>query len=50
MGRSRPAPALARRFPSTGLLIAGAAAVGLAYLSWTYLGPDLKRYIKIHNM
>jgi len=50
--RRRPAPplAFARRGPSPALLIAGAAAVGLAYLTWTYLGPDLKRYMKIQNM
>jgi hypothetical protein len=34
----------------TGLLIAGAAAVGLGLLAWYYLGPDLRRYLKIRNM
>jgi hypothetical protein len=46
MGRPRHVS----RGPSTGLLIAGAAAIGLAYLTWTYLGPDLRRYMKIHSM
>ena len=36
--------------PSAGLLIAGAVVIGLGYLTWTYLGPDLKRYLKIHSM
>jgi hypothetical protein len=35
---------------TTGLLITGALVVGLGYLMWTYLGPDLKRYLKIHSM
>lgn len=33
-----------------GLLITGAVVIGLGYLAWTYLGPDLKRYMKIHSM
>lgn len=36
--------------PAPGLLIAGAVVIGLGYLAWTYLGPDLKRYLKIHSM
>ena len=44
--RRRPA----HRDPSTGLLIAGVAAVGLAYLAWVYIGPDLRRYLKVHSM
>ncbi len=32
------------------LLITGAVVVGLGYLAWAYLGPDLKRYLKIHSM
>jgi hypothetical protein len=35
---------------SPGLLLAGAAAVGLGVLAWYYLGPDLVRYMKIRNM
>jgi hypothetical protein len=38
------------RGDSTGLLIAGAVVIGLGFLAWTYLGPDLKRYLKIRNM
>jgi hypothetical protein len=34
----------------TGLLIAGAVAVGLGLLAWNYLGPDLRRYLKIRSM
>jgi hypothetical protein len=36
--------------PPVGLLIAGVAVVGLGVLAWMYLGPDLKRYLKIHSM
>ena len=36
--------------PSPALLIAGAVVIGLGFLAWTYLGPDLKRYMKIHSM
>jgi hypothetical protein len=35
---------------AAGLLITGAVIIGLGYLAWTYLGPDLKRYLKIHSM
>jgi hypothetical protein len=38
------------RGDSTGLLIAGVLVIGLGYLAWTYLGPDLKRYLKIQSM
>lgn len=45
---------LARRADRGGLspavLITAGLAIGLGYLAWTYLGPDLKRYMKIHNM
>jgi hypothetical protein len=39
-----------RSGPGTGLLIAGLAAVALGALAWSYLGPDLRRYLKIRNM
>jgi hypothetical protein len=35
---------------SPAVLIMGAAIIGLGYLAWTYLGPDLKRYLKIQSM
>ena len=35
---------------ATGLLVAGLVGVGLAALGWYYLGPDLRRYMKIRNM
>jgi hypothetical protein len=45
---------LARRADRGGLspsvLITGAVVIGLGYLAWTYLGPDLKRYMKIRDM
>ncbi len=42
-----------RRSPaglSPGVIIAGVAVIGLGWLAWSYLGPDLKRYLKIHSM
>ena len=36
--------------PPVGLLVAGAVVLGLGILAWTYLGPDLRRYMKIHSM
>jgi hypothetical protein len=35
---------------STGWLLTGLAVVGLGALAWYYLGPDLRRYLKIRNM
>jgi hypothetical protein len=35
---------------SPGLLVAGLVAVGLGALAWHFLGPDLRRYMKIRNM
>lgn len=31
-------------------LAGGLVALGVAIVAWSYLGPDLRRYIKIHNM
>ncbi len=39
-----------RRGPSAGVVVAGIVVVGLGVLAWTYMGPDLKRYMKIHSM
>lgn len=33
-----------------GLLVTGLVMVGLGVLAWRYIGPDLRRYIKISNM
>jgi len=45
---------LAERERSEGLpvgwIIAGVVVVGLGVLAWTHLGPDLRRYLKIHSM
>ena len=36
---------------SSGLVVAGLVAAGvLGALAWYYLGPDLRRYMKIRNM
>ena len=34
----------------SGWLLAGLAVAGLGAAAWYYLGPDLKRYMKIRNM
>lgn len=39
-----------RRGMSTGLLVTGVVIVGMGVFTWKYLGPDLKRYLKIHSM
>jgi hypothetical protein len=33
-----------------GLIVAGAAAVGLGIMAWNYFGPDFRRYMKIRSM
>ncbi len=37
-------------WPSSGLLLTGLAVVGLGWLAWNWIGPDLIRYMKIRNM
>jgi hypothetical protein len=37
-------------WPSSGMLLAGLALVGVGALAWYYLGPDLIRYMKIRSM
>jgi hypothetical protein len=39
-----------RRAQEAKLLIAGAVVVGVGFLAWHYLGPDIRRYIKISRM
>ncbi len=48
--RTRPMRRHEERGISPGLLIAGVAVIGLGWFAWNYLGPDLKRYMKIHSM
>jgi hypothetical protein len=36
--------------PSLGLLLTGLVVVGLGFVAWNYLGPDLRRYLKIRSM
>jgi hypothetical protein len=31
-------------------LVTGLVVVGLGLMAWQYLGPDLRRYLKISNM
>jgi hypothetical protein len=33
-----------------GLLIGGLVVVGLGYMAWNTLGPDLRRYLKMERM
>jgi hypothetical protein len=61
-GRSTPSPSgdwrertfVAQRpelsGPPVGLLIAGGIALGLGLMAWYYLGPDLRRYLKLRSM
>ena len=49
-GRSSPARRDRREGPPVEWVVAGVVVVGLGVLAWTYLGPDLRRYLKIHNM
>ena len=35
--------------PPAALLLVGLGAIGLGFLAWYYLGPDLVRYLKIRN-
>jgi len=35
---------------TSGLFTLGLVALGLGALAWYYMGPDLRRYIKISNM
>jgi hypothetical protein len=41
---------MTRAGPGLGLLLGGLALVGLGALAWAYLGPDIRRYIKMSNM
>lgn len=33
-----------------GLILTGAAVVGMGIWAWSVFGPDFKRYMKIRNM
>lgn len=36
--------------PSWGLLLAGIGLVGLGFMAWQVIAPDLRRYMKIKSM
>jgi hypothetical protein len=36
--------------PGPGLFVPAMVALGLGALAWYYLGPDLRRYMKIRSM
>jgi len=36
--------------PDTRLIVAGVVVLGLGLAAWHFLGPDLRRYLKMHNM
>jgi len=39
-----------RRVPHPGWIVAGLAVLGIGLAGWYFLGPDVRRYIKIRNM
>jgi hypothetical protein len=41
---------LAPNGPSWSLLVTGLVVVGLGLMAWNYLGPDIRRYLRIRNM
>ena len=47
-----PPPAPPRDYGGSrwGVLVTGLVVVGLGVMAWNYLGPDLKRYLKMTNM
>ncbi len=49
-GRSAPPARLEDWLPSSSVLLTGLVVVGLGALAWYYLGPDLRRYLKIRSM
>ena len=49
-GPGYPAPTGGSGGTPWGLLVTGLVVVGLGAMAWNYLGPDLRRYIKISNM
>jgi hypothetical protein len=36
--------------PNPRVIVAGVIMLGLGLAAWYYLGPDVKRYLKIRNM
>ncbi len=49
-GYSRPVERQESGSVPWGLIIGGLVVGGLAAMAWSYLGPDVRRYIKISNM
>ena len=49
-GRQYPAGRRGGEGFPTGLVVGGLLVVGLGALAWYYLGPDLRRYLKIRSM
>jgi hypothetical protein len=47
-----PPPGRSRDYggPPLGLVVTGLVVVGLGVMAWYYLGPDLRRYLKIEQM
>ena len=48
--RGRYAPRERSGIGLPGLLVGGLLLAGLGVLVWNYIGPDLKRYMKIRSM
>jgi hypothetical protein len=36
--------------PPWGLIVTGLVVLGVGMMAWNYLGPDLRRYLKIERM
>jgi hypothetical protein len=49
-GHYQPAGWIPNSHTGTGGLVTALAVIGLGALAWYYLGPDLRRYLKIRSM
>jgi hypothetical protein len=49
-GYPHPAPRRDGGGLPRGLLLTGLVVAGLGLMAWHYIGPDIRRYIKISNM
>lgn len=49
-GESRPARRQDESNIPWGLIVTGLVAVGLGVMAWQYIGPDVRRYMKMRSM
>jgi hypothetical protein len=45
-----PPPAPSRNYGGPSLLLTGLVIAGLGFMAWNFLGPDIRRYLKIRAM